>query len=299
MANRPPPDFVSDSDFPLHWCNVKGKLHCDKANVDKFPRPCPFPFRNIVLRYKTYDTWQKHITCDHNCKVTLTYTEEQKKEKRDIFVRHYVATKRSAAENNRKQKNKKPQIPEVNEKVKMSSTVNDDDNGDDFDSISTDHGFHTDVPSSDETLAFVENSKKIQNNAGLLGVLTNNVDLVTADQGEQDDVTERPPAVIVHYHGSRLVPRKEEDGGPSVVDEECAAIFAHVDATMIPFHDCAFYPGTFLFKARQASRVCDNCWLVTDGLGSHTATFDPNFSIGSCCKIRHSTLVSDHDGFLE
>jgi hypothetical protein len=64
---------------------------------------------------------------------------------------------------------------------------------------------------------------------------------------EREDKTERP--AVVHYHGSRLVPR-EEDGGPAVVDEECAAIFAHVDATMIPFHDCAFYPGTFLFKAK-------------------------------------------------
>jgi hypothetical protein len=232
-----------------HYIGVTSKLHCDKANVDKFPRPCPFPFCNIVLRYKTYDTWQKHITRDHNCKVTLTYTEEQKKEKRDIFVRHYCATKRSAAVNNRKKKNKKPQRPEVNEKVKMSSTVNDDDNGEDFDSISTDHdGFHTDVPSSDETLVFVEkNSKKIQNNAGLLGVLVANDDLVSAEHPE-DDETERPPSVIVHYHGSRLVPRREEDGGPTaaVVNEECAAIFAHVDAMMIPFHDCAFYPGTLL-----------------------------------------------------
>jgi hypothetical protein len=256
MANRPPPDFVSDSDFPLHWCNVKGKLHCDKANVDKFPRPCPFPFCNIVLRYKSYDTWQKHITRDHNCKVTLTYTEEQRKEKRDIFVRHYCATKRSAAENNRK-KNKKPRRPEeVNEKVKMSSTVNDDDNGEDFDSISTDHdGYHTDVLSSDEALVFVENYSEIQNNAGLGGFAT--VDSLTADDQEEDDVTaERPPAVIVHYHGSRLVPRREEDGGPTaVVDEECAAIFAHVDETMIPFHDCAFYPGTLFNVSKQGARL--------------------------------------------
>jgi hypothetical protein len=62
------------------------------------------------------------------------------------------------------------------------------------------------------------------------------------------------PAAVVHYHGSQLVPRPgvtpwEESGSPAV-DEECAAIFAHVDETMIPFHDCAFYPGT-LFKASK------------------------------------------------
>jgi hypothetical protein len=67
--------------------------------------------------------------------------------------------------------------------------------------------------------------------------------------------TQRP--AVVHYHGSRLVPRKEEDGGPTVIDEECAAIFAHVDATMIPFHDCAFYPGTLLVQSKaRRNRDC-------------------------------------------
>jgi hypothetical protein len=79
----------------------------------------------------------------------------------------------------------------------------------------------------------------------------------------REDETERP--AVVHYHGSRLVPREKEDGGPAIVDEECAAIFAHVDATMIPFHDCAFYPGTlFMFKANKQERCAIVDCLVTD-----------------------------------
>jgi hypothetical protein len=73
----------------------------------------------------------------------------------------------------------------------------------------------------------------------------------------EDEKQQRP--VVVHYHGSRVVPR-EEDGGPAV-DEECAAIFAHVDAMMIPFHDCAFYPGT---------AVRNDCWRVKMIMFSHS-----------------------------
>jgi hypothetical protein len=87
----------------------------------------------------------------------------------------------------------------------------------------------------------------------------------------REDETERP-AVVVHYRGSRLVPR-EEDGGPTVVDEECAAIFAHVDAMMIPFHDCAFYPCTLLLKAKQEGCAIVDCLVTYVILFSHSYQF--------------------------
>jgi hypothetical protein len=276
MANhhhRLPPDFEYDSDFPLKWCAVKGKLHCDKANVHKFPRHCPFC---KFIRYENFASWQQHVGRDHHCIVTTVYTEEQKKQQRAISVRHYVETKRSKANNNRKKK--KQQRPNRN-----------NDNGEeDFDRTENQHdGLHTtDVPSSGaETLVLDEKNSQIQKNAGLLNVLVATVDSVT-DQHEVDE-TERRPVIVVHYHGSRVVPRRPpivsplaEDGGGPAIDEECAAIFAHVDAMMIPFHDCAFYPGTLLvFKVKSKEERCAivvDWFFVTDVtlLSQTAATFD-------------------------
>jgi hypothetical protein len=98
MSNHPlPPEFEYDSDFPLQWCDVKHKLHCDKSNVDKFKfsRYCPLCIGGPVLvLYKTYDIWQKHVADYHDCKVTLTYTEEQKKENRETQLKRNAAAKK-------------------------------------------------------------------------------------------------------------------------------------------------------------------------------------------------------------
>jgi hypothetical protein len=91
MASQPP-DFDHDDDFPLQWCDATCKLHCEKVNQDKFPRPCPLC--NCFM-YESYRTWQQHVINYHNCTVTTVYMEEQKKKRRATVISKYMAKKRA------------------------------------------------------------------------------------------------------------------------------------------------------------------------------------------------------------
>jgi predicted secreted hydrolase len=78
-----PSDFKQDDDFPFQWWDATGKLHCEKANQHKFPRPCPLC---KGFQYKNYANWQQHIADDHKYKVTTVYMDEQKKTRREFSV---------------------------------------------------------------------------------------------------------------------------------------------------------------------------------------------------------------------
>jgi SET domain len=141
MASQPP-DFEQDDEFPLQWCNATGKLYCDKANRNKFPRLCPLC---NCFTYESYRTWQQHVINDHNCTVTTVYMEEQKKKRRATVISNYMAKKRAEYT---KKKRREPAL----QKIKIAVLR---DNGD-FES--TNRGFHTKAKSR-ESLVTVGPSK--------------------------------------------------------------------------------------------------------------------------------------------